>query len=31
VPANAPQGMSVPLVISQGGSTQTINNLRVVQ
>jgi uncharacterized protein (TIGR03437 family) len=31
VPANAPQGMSVPLVITQGGSTQTINNLRVVQ
>ena len=31
VPLNAPQGLNVPLVISQGGSTQTINNLRVVQ
>ena len=31
VPASAPQGLSVPLVVSQGGSTQTINNLRVVQ
>jgi uncharacterized protein (TIGR03437 family) len=31
VPLNAPQGLSVPLVVSQGGSTQTINNLRVVQ
>jgi uncharacterized protein (TIGR03437 family) len=31
VPGNAPQGLSVPLVVSQGDSTQTINNLRVVQ
>jgi uncharacterized protein (TIGR03437 family) len=31
VPPDAPQGLSVPLVVSQGGSTQTINNLRVVQ
>jgi len=31
VPMNAPQGLNVPLVISQDGSTQTINDLRVVQ
>jgi uncharacterized protein (TIGR03437 family) len=31
VPLDAPQGLSVPLVVSQSGSTQTINNLRVVQ
>jgi uncharacterized protein (TIGR03437 family) len=31
VPGDAPQGLSVPLVISQGSSTQTINDLRVVQ
>jgi uncharacterized protein (TIGR03437 family) len=31
VPTNAPQGLNVPLVVSQDGSTQTINNLRVVQ
>jgi uncharacterized protein (TIGR03437 family) len=31
VPPNAPQGLSVPLVVTQGGTTQTINNLRVVQ
>jgi uncharacterized protein (TIGR03437 family) len=31
VPSNTPQGLSVPLVVTQGGSTQTINNLRVVQ
>jgi uncharacterized protein (TIGR03437 family) len=31
VPGDAPQGLSVPLVVTQGGTTQTINNLRVVQ
>jgi uncharacterized protein (TIGR03437 family) len=31
VPSNAPQGLSIPLVVSQSGSTQTVNNLRVVQ
>jgi uncharacterized protein (TIGR03437 family) len=31
VPESVPQGLSVPLVVSQGSSTQTINNLRVVQ
>jgi uncharacterized protein (TIGR03437 family) len=31
VPTSVPQGLSVPLVVSQGGISQTVNNLRVVQ
>jgi uncharacterized protein (TIGR03437 family) len=31
VPPSAPQGLSVPLIVTQGGLTETINNLRVVQ
>jgi uncharacterized protein (TIGR03437 family) len=31
VPPNAPQGLSIPLIVNQGGLTETINNLRVVQ
>jgi uncharacterized protein (TIGR03437 family) len=31
VPPNAPQGASIPLIVTQGGLTETINDLRVVQ